>query len=304
MTHSAEPQRGGQVAASWTRSPEKAARYRLPTRATDMMHGWLDGKRGIPRVPADGMDTARPAIVSAAEGDAPPDDSSAPTAGLFEHMTAWTPRIEVLLRRSRELIEGERIRFADDWSILVRRSVGYRQSLAPLEAEVTALAGKLGSAQARPTSEDLSRRRLAEQDPTERPESLVNARRMTDWERQLRAAEQEHQSATARLAAATHAFRLQENLIRERAEVARAAARRHHELHLRRVATYLQQLLRSHPRGAELNDWLTAYRAGPDLPEWAKESTPIDSAITQMLARDGVAGNVHDPGSRDEASGQ
>lgn len=322
MTHSAEPQRGGQVAASWTRPPGEPAPYRLRTRATDMMHGWLDGRRGIPRVPAGGnprvpaggMEAARPAIASAAAGDAPepgdssgptePGDSSGPTVRPAEHGSVWTPRIEVLVRRSRELIEGERIRFADDWLILVRRSVGYQQSLDPLAAEVTALGDKLGPARARPTSAELGRRRLAEQDPAERPESLVSARRLADWERQLRAVEQEHQSATARLAAATHAFRLQEDLIRERAEVARAAARRHHELQLRRVATYLQQLLRSHPRGVELNEWLTAYRVGPDLPEWAKDSTPIESAIKQMLAKDGGPGNAHDSGGRDESSGQ
>ena len=122
-----------------------------------------------------------------------------------------------------------------------------------------------------PTNAELGKRRLAEQDAGSRPDTLVSARRRAAWDRRLSTAEEQHQSATAKLARAAHGFRLHEDLIRERAEVARAAARRHHDFALRRVATYLQQLVRKHPRGAELNEWLTDYRVGPDLPEWARE---------------------------------
>lgn len=296
---------------SWTRPPEQPAPYRLSARVSDMMHGWLDGKRGIPRLPAGDAPVAEPRPAAdigsevALPGEvAPSGDAPGRTEPPAQPDTMWTPRIEVLVRQSRELVEDERIRFADDWSLLKRRSVRYEQSLDPLQAAVTALAENLNAARTRLSSADLGKRRLAEQDTGKRPDTLVNARRQSAWERRLRAAEEQHQAATARLAEASHGFRLYEDLIRERAEVARAAARRHHELALRRVATYLQQLMRSHPGGAELNEWFSAYRVGPDLPEWAKDSVRTESAIKQMLARDSPQGTVPDPEAGNETSGQ
>ena len=113
--------------------------------------------------------------------------------------------------------------------------------------------------------------------------TLVSARRQAAWDRRLSTVGRVTAVGNCRAVRAAYAFRLHEDLIRERAEVARAAARRHHEFALRRVATYLQQLVRKHPRGAELNQWLMDYRVAPDLPEWARESTEAESAINSML---------------------
>ena len=48
----AGPEPGQSVTTSpWTRPPEQPAPYRLPARLSDMLHGWLDGRRGIPELP-------------------------------------------------------------------------------------------------------------------------------------------------------------------------------------------------------------------------------------------------------------
>jgi hypothetical protein len=290
------PKPGQYVAASpWTRPPEQPAPYRLPARLSDMLHGWLDGRRGIPELPNDRISAVGMVDSSDTETDDPKlSDSPDAAKPQIRPPTLWTPRIEVLVRQSRELIEEERIRFADDWSELKRRSIDYQLSLDPLKEQVTALEDRLNQARVQPSNTELGKRRLAEQDAGSRPDTLVNSRRQAAWDRRLSTVEGQHQSATAKLARAAYAFRLHEDLIRERAEVARAAARRHHEFALRRVATYLQQLVRKHPRGSELNEWLMDYRVGPDLPEWARESAEAESAIKSMLTSDSTPSTGND----------
>ena len=102
-------------------------------------------------------------------------------------------------------------------------------------------------------------------------------RRYTGWERRLGTAEQQYQSATARLADAKHEAQLREELIRDREAVARAAARRHYEFALRRTATYQQQLVRTHRGGPELNRLLLDHLVGPDLPAWARDPAADES---------------------------
>jgi hypothetical protein len=120
------------------------------------------------------------------------------------------------------------------------------------------------------TEPELSVRRLAEHDPSERPDSLVRARRQAEWERRLAAAMHLTQAAAAQVAEATREAQLREELIADRIAVARAVALRHREFHLRRIATYLQQLMRSHKQGTDLNMLLMRYPVGPDLPEWTR----------------------------------
>lgn len=270
-----------------------------------MLHGWLDGKHGIPELPDGRISATNMAVASDIDtGEPKLSYSSDLTKPQTRPPTLWTPRIEVLVRQSRELMEEERIRFADDYFALKQHSIKYQMSLDRLKEEATALEGRLNQARKQPSNEELGERRLAEQDAGSRPDTLVRARRQAAWDQRLRAAEEQHQSATAKLSQAAFSFQLQEDLIRERAEVARAAVRRHHELAMRRVATYLQQLVRKHPHGAELNDWLVDYRVGPDLPQWAKESMETESAIKAMLTNNSVPSTETAPGVGEEGSGE
>lgn len=243
-------------------------RYGLLARLSDMAHGWLDGRRGIPRLPE--TLPVNGSAVPVPEGYAKP--ISLPVAG---HEAAarpewWTPRMVALSRQAGEWIEKEKAAFHRD-CVSCKAELGtYRAAADRAAEEVAAAREALREAQRRLTPEERDARRLAEQDHRTRPDEFVRRRRDTGWERRLRAAEQAHQDAVARLAEATRQAQLREELIRDRLAVARAAARGCHELGMRRIATYQQQLVRTHRQGADLNLLLMTHPVGPDLPDWAR----------------------------------
>jgi hypothetical protein len=286
-----------------------------------MLHGWADGRRGIPllldpltgpgddasaRAAGDGATSPDAGGAASAPdakvGPAQHDDSRAEPGQPAPPHEPWTPRMEVLVRRSRELIEGERISFANDFAVLKQESKEDQKSAGVLREQVTGLKEKLDKARIEPSDEELRKRRLAEQDERRRPGTVVSDRRRAAWERRLAAAEERYRSANVPYVAANQALMLQEDLIRVRAAAARAAARRHHEFALRRLATYLQQLVRTHRRGAELNDWLTEYRVMPDLPDWVRDPAPGESGVERILAGGSTSATVGSD-ERDEATG-
>lgn len=285
----------------WTRPPERPTRYRLHVRLPDMAHGWLDGKCGLPRLPelptAEVMPRNGTLAVGAGEIPdplprpeaepgpavqlalaAPPVASAgAPVAAATPLAAAaappaWlrTPRMQMLCVRALELIMAEEAACIADCAVYKSELSRFRSAQDAHEAAYQDAKAMLERAQ-RPLSEpELSMRRLAEHDTSERPDSLVRARRQAEWERRLAAATHLTQAAAAQVAEATREAQLREELIADRIAVARAAALRHHEFHLRRIATYLQQLMRSHKQGADLNMLLMRYPVGPDLPEWTR----------------------------------
>jgi hypothetical protein len=228
-----------------------------------MAQGWLDGRHGLPLVSPVGRvgpaaDSGRETAVQADAVIAP----GRPAPWL------WTPRMEVLSRQARELIEQEKERLDESQVVLKRESAHLLKLRDAVAGQVAAAEQRLAQARDPLSAADRDQRRFAEQDTRRRPAELVRARRQTGWERRMDAAEQDYQSLILQLAEATRESGLRAELIRDRAEVGRAAARRHHELALRRIATYLQQLIRRHEHGAELNRLLIHYCVGPDLPEW------------------------------------
>lgn len=248
------------VPSPWTRPPEQPARYRLSARLSDMIHGWLDGRHGLPLLPPDPRDPGEPA--------GPARDAPAPR----------TSRMELLARQATELIEGEKIRCGEDSAVLKQEAARFLMIRDAMTGEAALTEQKLRQAQSPLSDQQREARRLAEHDSQQRPAGLVRLRRQTAWERQLATAEQRHQAVTARLAEANREAQLREELIRDRMAAARAAARRHHELALRRIATYLQQLVRTHEQGAELNRLLVQHPAGPDLPSWTRDPVAAEPA--------------------------
>ncbi|MGH3277505.1 MAG: hypothetical protein ACRDNZ_24670 [Streptosporangiaceae bacterium] len=275
MARKSEPQQDVRTAGSpWTRPPESPSPYRLAARLSDMLHGWLDGRRGIPGLPEDRIAEVDMRPEEPAGTDvAPAAPRAAPDLRTPRIPELWTPRMEVLVRQARERTEGERIKLADDLAVLMRKAAHSRQTTEGLAEQLTACKQALNQAREPLTDIDLARRRLAEQDARSRPDELVSDRRHAAWERQRSAAEQRYQTAVAQHAEARQTLLVNESLIRERTAVARSAGRRHYELALRRIATYLQQLVRKHRRGPELNALLLRYRVGPDLPEWVLNAT-------------------------------
>ena len=254
----------------WTRPPEPPMPYGLVARFSDMFHGWLDGRRGIPRLP-EVKPVNGAAVPSADEHTKPLPPEVGETAA--ETALPWleTPRMKVLSWQALERIHNEEIACLTDCAVRKEELKKFLRDRDAAAQQVARAKNKLEQAQRPLSADERETRRLAEEDRRKRPEALVRARRDTAWERRLRDAEQAYLAAIARLAEATRQAEAREEFIRDRTAVARAAALRHHELAMRRIATYLQQLVRRHRQGPDLNLLLVRYPAGPDLPEWTRD---------------------------------
>ena len=291
----------------WTRPPEKPTRYRLPTRLSDMAHGWLDGKRGLPHLPEHATPSqpgkpaptageapvppfgahAAPAVPDVqaplAARESPPGAGEPPTTTVPATQPSWlqTPRMLALWGQALEMIAAEeeaRIRDCSAYLSQLRRFQKARDIAATRHEQALA---ELALARCPLTESELLARRLAEQNKQDRPESLVRARRQIAWERRLANAVQEVNTSTAQLADATREAELRSELHRNRTALARAAAHRHYEFYLRRTATYLQQLVRTHERGRDLNMLLMRHQVGPQLPEWTRKPPNSDETSSQ-----------------------
>ena len=284
----------------WTRPPEKPTPYRLPARLTDMCHGWLDGRRGLPHLPEiiapnppsgsappTGEVPLTPLLVHAAQtvpdARTPPAAEGFPPVAVPVRPPTWlqTPRMLVLWGQALELIRAEEeacIRDSSAYLSELRRFQKARDTVAKRHEQALA---ELARAQRPLTNPELLSRRLAEQSTRDRPDSLVRTRRQTAWERRLAEAALGANMATAQLADATREAELRHELRRDRIALAQAAAHRHYEFCMRRTATYLQQLVRTHKQGADLNMLLMRCQVGPELPEWTRKPHISDETSSQ-----------------------
>ena len=171
--------------------------------------------------------------------------------------------------------------------------------MAPIQAELSRLRaqeadlqGRLAAAKrtledlldASPSDEDLKERRIAEGDVERRPDRLVRERRLAEYGRRCGEAEAGYLALAAELARVSQDIRAHENALARRLAIARTRAHRVYEHTWRRVATYWQQLVRSHRYGPELNASLRP--VGPELPRWAQE--PEDSLGSGPAPADGA----------------
>jgi hypothetical protein len=270
----------------------------MSERLADMACGYLDGRKGIPEFsePAEPKGSLPPYRPDGADDD-PDSESMARAAGPWPPGTGTdppaklgsapepimplqrirTPRIDAIIREANELIETERCQVIEERVLLRQQLTQHQITLDSSAKELLTTTARLEEAQVGLTSQQLEQRRLAETDQGSRPVGLVMARRRTAWDGRRASAEDRHQAVTTRATQAEHEARLCRDLIADREETARAAARRHHELAHRRIATYLQQLVRSHPQGRKLNGSLIEFRVGPELPEWAREPSTFRS---------------------------
>lgn len=249
------------MTAPWTAPPLDPTPYRLRDRLGDLFHGWRDGANGLPRLlptdppdpPAEHRESAPPGV----EGTVP-----------VEQGPISTPRIRALKSQTLAAIAVEE-------QLLEESVATLRKMQAKEKAEQDALppvidCAELGVQAARipPTGQDLTLRRLAEQDPGKRPDGLIRLRRSGDHRRRLAKAENAHLESLRRQAGATRTDDALEEVIAHRRAAAQAAAHRIYHYGNRRIATYLQQLVRSHKQGGELNMVLLRHPVGPELPAW------------------------------------
>jgi len=271
-----------------------------------MMHGWLDGRREIPLLPeipaVPGTEDRAPGTDSDPEPN--PASEAAPLsqpALVSELPIVGTQRMKVLSRQAGQRMAEEHARLIEDRAALERESMRFLATRDALSRELPLAEGKLRQASRPLTDQQREERRLAEHDSRARPITLVRARRHGAWERRLGAAEQERKSVLARLVEADRQAKLREELIRDRIELAQTDARRQYELALRRIATYAQQLVRTHPRGAELNRLLLSHPVGPELPGWITDPHGGSPGTQQPNADPG--GQTGDPRREDEKGG-
>jgi hypothetical protein len=242
----------------WTRPPERPSSYRLRDRLADMACGYLDGRKGIPE------------LIRPTEPDEPP-QQPADAGPASPPLRVRTPRIDAIIHEANVLIETEHCNLIEERALLRRQLTESEAALDSSAEESLTTAARLAGAHVGLTAQQLEQRRLAEADQRNRPLALVMARRKSAWDRQLASAERRNQAVTAQASQARHQATLSRDLMADREEAARAAARRHQELAHRRIATYLQQLVRTHPEGRKLNDSFSEFQVDPELPEWARE---------------------------------
>jgi hypothetical protein len=264
-----------EAADEWGRPPEPVTHYGPLARLSDMTHGWLDGRRGLPYLPPMMAEPGDGSSVPALDGPSLP-VPAAPAPGqrpVPDRRLNWlmTPRMVVWSTWAMEQIKAEEETYWDDCAAWQKELHSYSAIADELAEKLTAAKERLELAQRPLTDQERKARRLSEQDPARRPENFVAERRQAGWERRLRAAEEAYQSVAARHARAVRQVQLREEQIRARLSVARAAAGRHYELAMRRIATYQQQLVRRHRRGHELNLLLMSHPVGPDLPAWVTD---------------------------------
>ncbi|MEU5907869.1 hypothetical protein ABZ780_26290 [Micromonospora sp. NPDC047467] len=242
------------VYRKWTAAPARPVRY-LPHQAlADWFHGWRDGKRGVPALPRQ----------AAAEEDGTNLAGTIPGADFDQsRRLVTTPRLETLRRRAEEQIAKEEVVFLAARDPITRELRALTPAIEQWRRRAAEAAAKLSSAREAPADEDLKERRTAE---TDRPDSLVRQRRLAEHARRLASAELAHERACGHLE--VHLRRQAEitETLGHQKRAFQARKRRLEEHAGRRVATYWQQLVRSHDDGPELNSQLRPI--GPELPGW------------------------------------
>lgn len=275
-----------EISAAWTAPPAKAGAYRLHHRLSDTVHGWLDGRHKIPLLPAEPTEQTEQTEQSEPTGPAGPPGPGG-SGGPAEPgepgepgpmIRIWTPRIKVLAAEAGENIARERESLAEFYA-RVRTRLGEARAEKRAYAEKIKYADEeLGLAREPLPEEEQNTRRLAEQDGQRRPAALVRRRRLAERDRRIAHAQNGYQSAVAGHAEAAETEAALCQIIRARHAAAQAAIWRHHERAQRRIATYLQQLMRSRGKdGPRLNQVIPPEPIGPDLPDWVRGEAWLDT---------------------------
>ena len=231
--------------------------------------------RGLPHLPqpvgAPGVGSSVPASDDLSE------PLSARHSGAVSTDQLMTPWIIALSTMALEQIRAEELAYLADCAVWERDLVQFRLVQDLVTEEVAAAKERLELAQRPLTDQASTARQLGEHGQVQWPDGLVAERRQVEWDLRLRAAERAYRDTAARLAEAVRQAELREELRRDRLTVAQAAARRHHESAMRRIATYQRQLVRRHPRGTDLSLLMMSHPVGRTLPYWVSEPSPPGS---------------------------
>jgi hypothetical protein len=194
--------------------------------------GRVDGRRGLPGLPASGQPLAT------------------------------TPQVETLWRQVAELCETERLSELADLAALDQRDRQVQRVLAAAEVRLTTAHADLAAFERLPL--DTGERRRGEDGLDV---CVVSRRRRREHGRELARLRRRVRRARDEVGAAQQEAQQQSDLREQRAAESRARARQHADRAERRLALYWRALVRRHPDRAELSEqW--AMTSAP-LPAWA-----------------------------------
>ncbi len=215
-------------------------RYGLFARLADLYHGWRDGLSAIPP-----KELWRPG----------------------QRIT--TPHREALIRRAQDAFEYERLRFEEHRRLTLDRLARAPAGIDGARGHVSLAERELALASVPPTREQLTERRVGED---QRDERIVRARRMREHgRRRSRALGRVHRAVEERSRIEAEVAAAQQDAT-TRLAVARARVRRIHEHTHCRLAAYRRRLARTHP----YPDWVVGGMSvlEPEIPGWAFSPYP------------------------------
>jgi hypothetical protein len=223
---------------TWDTKPHKAIFYGPAARFVDWRAGRHDGDAAIPDLPAGPVEAA-------------------------DHRAATTPYIEIRTRHFLDRSERERRHMLNDLEPVHRQLAALRQDIAGGEQKADELRQRLAAIPEKPDEAGLTRRNAVEQHIDE---ALVRARRQREHDaRRAKVLAELEQTAAKVRAMRVEEARLQE-VITSREKILVTRVQQLHEHTLRRCATYRHHLVRTHPDGNALIEFLNL--ALPALPDW------------------------------------
>ena len=223
---------------TWDTKPHKAIFYSPAAWFVDRRAGRRDGDAAIPDLPASPATTADPGA-------------------------AVTPFIEVRRRHFLDRCEREHRHMLNDLEPVHRQLAALHQDIAGGEDKVAELRKRLEALPEKPDEAALTRRNAVEQHTDE---ALVRARRQREHDARRATVLAELEQAVANVRAMRVEQARLEGMITSREKILATRVRQLHAHTLRRCATYRHHLVRKHPDGNTLIEFLNL--ALPALPGW------------------------------------
>lgn len=251
------------------RSSDLSIAYSFSRRMMDRWHGWRDGRKGIPELPAANVN-----------GDNAPHGPGTPTKAIAEPGVNVSQMHSMLTNQAQQEVAAVRKTCVEACVESSKRHDAALNGLGALRERVSAALNHR-DAIAKPDTTEAPRRRSFEEGREDLTEDTVWRRRLADHRREYDRADAAYNARwdefnRARSAAAAH----QKDIDAECQAAAHRARAYWHHYQIRR-SVYSQQLVRTHPEGKRLNQLLQ--QAEPDLPAWVddprltlSEQDPVD----------------------------
>jgi hypothetical protein len=231
----------------------------------DRWHGWRDGRKGIPELPA--------VIVNG-------DDAPQGFAAIAEQSINVSQMYSMLTNQAQQEVSAVRKACVEACVESSKRRAAALNGLGALRERVSAAQNHRDEI-GKPDPTEVPRRRSFEEGREDLTEDTVRRRRLADHRREYDRADAVYNASRDEFNRARSAADAHRKDIDALCQAAAHRAREYwHHYQLRR-SVYSQQLVRTHPEGKRLNNLLK--QVEPDLPAWVddprltlSEQDPVD----------------------------